>query len=208
MKIGIVGSGNIGGNAARLFVRAGHEVAVSNSRGGQGLDELVKELGDKAHATTIENAAKFGDVVLVAIPFGNFSDLPADAFKGKVVIDAGNYYPERDGKFPQLDRDETTSSELMSSHLKEARLVKGFNTIYFKHLASQGDTSLPLEDRRAIFIAGDDSQAKEIVARLIEEIGFAAVDTGFLHEGGRSQQPGTALYNKDVTAKEAAALLP
>lgn len=196
MKIGIVGSGNIGGNAA-----------LSNSRRGEGLDELVKELGDKAHATTIENAAKFGDVVLVAIPFGKFTDLPADAFKGKVVIDAGNYYPERDGKFPQLDRDENTSSELMSSHLKEARLVKGFNTIYFKHLASQGDTSLPLEDRRAIFIAGDDSQAKEIVARLIEEIGFAAVDTGFLHEGGRSQQPGTAVYNKEVTAKEAAALL-
>jgi len=208
MKIGVVGSGNIGGNAARLFVRAGHEVALSNSRGGEGLDELVKELGDKAHATTIENAAKFGDVVLVAIPFGNFSDLPADAFKGKVVIDTGNYYPERDGKFPQLDRNETTSSELMSAHLKEARLVKGFNTIYFRHLASQGDTSLSLEDRRAIFIAGDDSQAKEIVARLIEEIGFAAVDTGFLHEGGRSQQPGTAIYNKDVTAKEAAALLP
>jgi predicted dinucleotide-binding enzyme len=208
MNIGIVGSGNIGGTAARLFVRAGHEVALSNSRGGEGLEELVKELGGKAHATTIENAAKFGDVVLVAIPFGNFSVLPADAFKGKVVIDTGNYHPERDEKFPQLDQDETTSSELMSSHLKEARLVKGFNTIYFKHLASLGDTSLPLEDRRAIFIAGDDSQAKEIVARLIEEIGFAAVDTGFLHEGGRSQQPGMALYNKEVTAREAAALLP
>ena|ERR1700682_5918050 len=207
MKIGIVGSGNIGANAARLFVRTGHEVALSNSRGGQGLEDLVKELGAKAQATTIEEAARFGDVVLVAIPFGRFSALPADAFKGKVVIDAGNYYPERDGKFAELDQDETTSSELMASHLKEARLVKGFNTIYFKHLASQGDTSLPLENRRAIFIAGDDSKAKEIVARLIEEIGFAAVDTGFLHEGGRSQQPGTAVYNKDVTAKEAAALL-
>jgi len=208
MNIGIVGSGNIGGTAARLFVRAGHVVALSNSRGGEGLEGLVKELGDKAHATTIESAAKFGDVVLVAIPFGKSSELPSDAFKGKVVIDTGNYYPERDGKFPSLDKDETTSSELMSSHLKEARLVKGFNTIYFKHLASLGDTSLPLEDRRAIFIAGDDSQAKEIVARLIEEIGFAAVDTGFLHEGGRSQQPGTALYNKEITAREAAALLP
>jgi Predicted dinucleotide-binding enzymes len=208
MNIGIVGSGNIGGTAARLFVRAGHEVALSNSRGGEGLEELVKELGDKAHATTIENAAKFGDVVLVAIPFGKFSELPADAFKGKVVIDTGNYYPERDGKFPPLDQDKTTSSELMSSHLKEARLVKGFNTIYFKHLASLGDTSLPLEDRRAIFIAGDDSRAKEIVARLIDEIGFAAVDTGFLHEGSRSQQPGMTLHNKEVTAREAAALLP
>ena len=207
MKIGIVGSGSIGANAARLFVRTGHEVALSNSRGGQGLEALVEELGDRSHATTIEDAAKFGEVVLIAIPFDKYRTLPRDAFKGKVVIDAGNYYPERDGKFPELDGDETTSSEMMASHLKEARLVKGFNTIYFKHLASQGDTSLPLEERRAIFIAGDDTKAKEIVARLIEEIGFAAVDTGFLHEGGRSQQPGTAVYNKDVTAKEAAALL-
>ena len=207
MKIGIVGSGSIGANAARLFVRTGHEVALSNSRGGQGLEALVEQLGDRSHATTIEDAAKFGEVVLIAIPFDKYRTLPQDAFKGKVVIDAGNYYPERDGKFPELDGDETTSSEMMASHLKEARLVKGFNTIYFKHLASQGDTSLPLEERRAIFIAGDDTKAKEIVARLIEEIGFAAVDTGFLHEGGRSQQPGTAVYNKDVTTKEAAALL-
>jgi len=207
MKIGIVGSGNIGANAARLFVRAGHEVGLSNSRGGEGLEKLVAELGNKAKATTIEQAADFGELVLIAIPFGKFKTLPEDSFKGKVVIDAGNYYPERDGKFAELDNDQTTSSELMSAHLKEARLVKAFNTIYFKHLATQGNPSLPLEDRRAIFIAGDDSGAKEIVAKLIEELGFAAVDTGFLHEGGRSQQPGTAIYNKDVTAREAAALV-
>src|SRR5258705_1522290 len=204
MKIGIVGSGNIGANAARLFVRAGHEVALSNSRGGEGLETLVAELGGNTKATTIEEAADFGDVILVAIPFGKFKTLPAGGFKGKVVIDAGNYYPERDGKFAELDSDETTSSELMSSHLREARLVKGFNTIYFKHLATQGDTGLPLEDRRAIFIAGDDSGAKEIVANLIEGVGFVAVDTGFLHGGGRGQQPGTAAFNKNVTAKEAA----
>ena len=95
----------------------------------------------------------------------------------------------------------------MSAHLKEARLVKGFNTIWFEHLATQGNQELPLEDRRAIFIAGDDSQAKETVARLIEEVGFAAVDMGFLHEGGGRQQPGTAVYNKELTPKEAAALL-
>ncbi|MDT4968032.1 MAG: 8-hydroxy-5-deazaflavin:NADPH oxidoreductase [Acidobacteriota bacterium] len=206
MKIGIIGSGNIGANAARLFVRAGHEVVLSNSRGGEGLEALVAELGGNARAATIEGAARFGEVLLVAIPFGKYKTLPASAFKGKIVIDAGNYYPERDGKLAELDTDSTTSSELMSEHLKEARLVKGFNTIYFKHLATQGDTSRPLDDRRAIFIAGDDSQAKEVVARLIEEIGFAAVDSGFLREGGRNQQPGTAVYNKDVTAKEAAAL--
>ena len=137
MKIGIIGSGNIGANAARLFVRAGHDVALSNSRGGEGLEELVAELGGNTKATTIEDAARFAEVLLVAIPFGKFRTLPADGFKGKVVIDAGNYYPERDGKIAELDADDTTSSELMSAHLKEARLVKGFNTIYFKHLATR-----------------------------------------------------------------------
>ena len=207
MKIGIIGSANIGANAAGLFVRAGHEVALSNSRGGQGLEALVSELGGKAKAATIEEAARFGEVVLVAIPFGKFRTLPAHAFDGKVVIDTGNYYPQRDGKFAELENEETTSSELLASHLKGARLVKGFNTIWSEHLATQGDTGAALEKRRAIFIAGDDSEAKEIVARLIKEIGFAAVDTGFLHEGGRSQQPGTAVYNKELTAGEAGALL-
>lgn len=207
MKIGIVGSGNIGGTAARLFVEAGHEVALSNSRGPETLTDLVKALGVQAHALTVEEAARFGDVILVAIPLGKYKELPAEAFYGKVVIDAGNYYPERDGHLSELDSGETTSSELMSAHLKGARLVKGFNTIYYMHLASQGDASKALEDRRAIFIAGDDSGAKEIVAKLIEEIGYAAVDTGFLSEGGRLQQPGTPIYNQELSAKQAAELL-
>lgn len=207
MKIGIIGSGNIGATAARLFVKAGHEVALSNSRGGEGLGELLSELGDKARATTIEEAAKFGEVILVAIPLGKYKSLPAAAFDGKVVIDAGNYYPGRDGQIPELDRGETTSSELVSAHLKGARLVKAFNTIYYLHLAEQGDTQLPLESRRAIFIAGDDSGAKETVAKLIEEIGFAAVDTGFLREGGKRQQPDTPVYNKTLNATEAKELL-
>src|SRR2546425_6798176 len=118
MKIGIIGSGNIGANAARLFVRAGHEVALSNSRGGQGLEALVAELGEKSQATTIDDAAKFGEVVLIAIPFGKYRTLSSDAFKGKVVIDAGNYYPERDGRFAEIDSDESTdrkSTRLNSS---------------------------------------------------------------------------------------------
>jgi predicted dinucleotide-binding enzyme len=208
MKIGIIGSGNIGAGAARHFVRAGHEVVLSNSRGGKGLEALVAELGGNAKASTIEEAARFGEVVLVAIPFGKLRTLPAEDLKGKVVIDAGNYYPQRDGKFAELDNDETTSSEVMASHLKGARLVKGFNTIQSEHLANQSDTNLPLDQRRAIFIAGDDSEAKAIVTRLIEEIGFAAVDTGLLHDGGSSQQPGTVVYDKELTAGEARALLP
>src|SRR6187431_2937043 len=167
MRIGIIGSGYIGGNAARLFVRAGHEVALSNSRGGVGLERLVAELGEKAKSTTIEDAARFGDVLLVAIPFGNFRDLPAEAFNGKIVVDAGNYYPERDGDFYKLDSGQTTSSELLAQHLLGARLVKGFNTIWFEHLKTQGNTNLPIEKRRAIFIAGNDAQAKKFVGRLI-----------------------------------------
>lgn len=207
MKIGIIGSGNIGATAARLFARAGHEVTLSNSRGGAGLESLVAELGGRARATGVEEAARFGEVVLVAVPFGKYEALPAAAFDGKVVIDANNYYPQRDGNFAQLDGGETTSSELLASHLKGARLVKGFNTIWFEHLAQQGDARLPKGDRRAIFIAGDDEEAKREVARLVEEIGFAAVDTGSLREGGRQQQVGSPVYNKELTARAAAAVL-
>lgn len=207
MKVGIIGSGNIGATAARLFARAGHEVAISNSRGGVGLESLVAELGARGHATGTEEAARFGDVVLIAIPFGKYETLPAEAFEGKVVIDANNYYPSRDGAFPALDSGETTSSELVASHLKGARLVKGFNTIWFEHLAKQGDASLPVEERRAIFIAGDDEEAKQIVSRLVEEIGFAAVDTGALATGGRRQQVGTPVYNKELNARAATQVL-
>jgi 8-hydroxy-5-deazaflavin:NADPH oxidoreductase len=207
MRIGIVGTGYIGATAARLFVRAGHEVAVSNSRDGAGLEDLVGELGDRAHAASVEDAARFGDVVLVSIPFGRYTELPAASFDGKIVIDTGNYYPDRDGRFAKLDDGESTSSELVAAHLRGARLVKAFNTIYYVHLAEQGDASLPVEKRRAVFVAGDDEDAKRVVSGLVEEIGFAAVDTGSLRDGGALQQPGTAIYNRDVTAEEARALL-
>jgi 8-hydroxy-5-deazaflavin:NADPH oxidoreductase len=207
MKIGIIGAGHIGSNIARLFVKAGHEVAISNSRGPQTLEPLVEELGDNATAVTVEEARDFGDVVLISVPLKNYIDLPTEGWEGKIVIDTGNYYPDRDGRIKELDEGTTTSSELVEKHLLGARYVKGFNTIWFEHLKTGGNTDLPLEDRRAIFIAGDDSEAKAVVAKLIEDIGFAAVDTGFLHDGGLLQQPGSEIYNKDLTAKEAADIL-
>lgn len=207
MKIGIIGAGNIGGTAAKLFIEAGHEIAIANSRGADTLRDLVAELGDRARAAEVEEAAAFGEIVLVSIPFGNYRELPENVFEGKIVIDSNNYYPERDGLYSELDGGKTTSSELLGNHLKGARIVKGFNTIWFEHLKTQGAKDSPLEKRRVIFIAGDDSKAKETVAKLIEEIGFAAVDTGFLRSGGRLQQPGAAVYNKTLTAHEAAALL-
>ena len=207
MKIGIIGAGNIGSTAAKLFVKAGHEVAISNSRGPETLDALAAELGDNAEASTVENARDFGDIVFISIPLGKYTALPTAGWENKIVIDSNNYYPERDGQFAELDSGETTSSELLENHLPGARIVKGFNTIWFEHLKTQGDTSLPLAKRRALFIAGDDSQAKGTVAKLIEDIGYAAVDGGFLHEGGKAQQPGSTIYGMELTAAEAAKTL-
>jgi predicted dinucleotide-binding enzyme len=207
MKIGIIGAGNIGANAAKLFVKAGHEIAVANSRGAATLTDLVAELGENARALSIEEAANFGEIVFVSIPFGKYKTLPADAFTGKIVIDSNNYYPDRDGNFKELDEIKTTSSEMLAEHLRGARVVKAFNTIWFEHLKTQGDVNLPVEERRAIFIAGDDAEAKKTVAGLIEEIGFAAVDTGDLRDGGAAQQPESAIYNRNLTEREAQAFL-
>src|SRR5262245_33923471 len=101
MRIGVVGSGRIGATFARLAAAAGHEVAVSNSRGPESLAGLAAELG--ARAATVQDAASFGEVVLVAIPFHAYDGLPADAFAGKIVIDANNYYAGRDGPNAALE---------------------------------------------------------------------------------------------------------
>lgn len=207
MKIGVIGAGYIGASSAKLFTEAGHEVAIANSRGPETLADVVKEIGSNIKAVTVEEAAKFGDIVMVSIPLGRYKELPAEAFDGKIVIDTNNYYPSRDGQIAGLDENKTTSSEMLAEHLKGAKIVKGFNTIWYEHLKTQGDKDLPREERRAIFIAGDDAEAKDAVAKLINEIGFAAVDTGDLRDGGASQQPGTAIYNRDITAREAEALL-
>ena len=207
MKIGIIGAGDIGSNAAKLFAGAGHEIAIANSRGPETLQDLTKELGGNARAVTTEEAADFGEIVMVSIPLGRIDELPAEGFDGKIVIDTNNYYPERDGEIEELDSDDTTSSELLQKHLRGARIVKAFNTIWFEHLKTQGDTNLPLEQRRVIFVAGDDQDAKKTVSTLIEEIGFAAYDTGTLAEGGRTQQPDTAIYNRNLTLSEAGAIL-
>jgi predicted dinucleotide-binding enzyme len=207
MKIGFIGAGHIGATAAKLFAAAGHEVVISNSRGPETLKDLAGELGENVRAVSAPEAAGFGDVVFVSIPFGKYKGLPAEALDGKLVIDSNNYYPDRDGNYAELDEGKTTSSELLAGHLKGARVVKAFNTIWFEHLKIQGNTDLPPEDRRVIFIAGDDERAKETVAKLIDDIGFAAVDTGNLGEGGRRQQPGSAVYNKILKPEEAETIL-
>jgi predicted dinucleotide-binding enzyme len=205
MKIGIIGSGQIGGTLAKLFAGHGHEVAIANSRGPESLSELVAEAGDGARAATVEDAARFADLVVVALPVHAYSDLPKQAFQGKVVVDTGNYYEARDGRIDELEKDETTSTELLGGALPESRPVKAFNTMYFQTLAAEGRPGSLRERRLALFLAGDDQEAKRVVADLIEELGFAAVDSGSLADGGRRQQPGGSLYNTPLLAPDAEA---
>jgi 8-hydroxy-5-deazaflavin:NADPH oxidoreductase len=203
VKVGIIGAGNIGATTARLFAEAGHEVVVSNSRGPETLSDVVQEIGGRVQAVTIEEAADFGEVVLEAIPFGRYKGLPADRLAGKIVIDASNYYPGRDGN---IDLEGLTSTGLLARHLAESRVVKAFNTMFYETLASGGRTDAAVEDRLVLFVAGDDAEAKSIVSDLIEQIGFAPVDTGSLNDSGK-QEPGAPLYNTPMTPDQAREML-
>jgi len=197
VNIGIIGAGNIGANAALLFANAGHSVAISNSRGPESLTAQVGEIGGDTRAATVEDAASFGEVVLVAIPFWRYETLPSARLAGKVVIDATNYYVGRDGR---IDFGDLTSSEVVALYLPDARVVKAFNTMYYETLRTEGNPSDG--HRLVLFVAGDDDEAKAVVSGLIEEIGFEPIDTGSLRDGGRKQQPGTPIYNNPMTAEQ------
>lgn len=203
MRIGIVGAGHIGGTAATLFVRAGHQVAVSNSRGPESLVSLVASLGPNAGAASPSEAVRFGEAILLAIPWRKMEELPAaDLFAGKIAIDAMNPYSAT-GRV--MDLGDGTSSEQVAKRIPNARLVKAFNTIGWKTL--ERGSRPPSEDRLAIFLAGDDAEAKAVVAKLIEDIGFAPFDTGSLREGGRRQEPGSPIYGRPMTVKQARDIL-
>ncbi len=202
MKISIIGSGNIGGTAGRFWSKDGHEIMFS-SRHPEDLAQLVAQAGPTAQTGTPEQAAAWGEVVLVAIPFGKYETLPAAQLAGKIAIDATNYYPQRDG---QIAMHGGTSSELIARHLPGARLVKAFNTMRSETLRTQGRTDATA-DRLVLFLAGDDPDAKQVVAQLITEIGFAPLDTGTPREGGQRQQPDSPIYNQPMTVVEAQPIL-
>lgn len=185
--IGLIGSGNIGGTVARLAVAAGHSVVLSNSRGPETLKDLVDELGPNARAGTAAEAATAGDIVVVTVPLKAYRDVPAEPLVGKVVIDTNNYYPERDGVFPELEDGSTTTGELLQQHLAAAHVVKGFNNIYFPHLAALGRPA-GAPDRSALPIAGDNAAAKQAVTEFLDSLGYDAVDVGPLAENRRTQR--------------------
>jgi len=199
MKIGIIGVGQIGSTLTRRLTELGHDVFVANSRGPGSLVGFAKETGAKP--VMAREAARAGEVVVVTIPEGKIPDLPKDLFAGVpedvVVIDTGNYYPrERDGRIDEIEAG--TAESRWVEHQLGRPVVKAFNNIYAEHLLRRGSPA-GSPGRIALPVAADDRHAKEVVMRLIDELGFDAVDAGGLDESWR-QQPGTAVYTADFDA--------
>lgn len=190
MKIGVIGAGFVGQAIGKLAVRAGHEVVVSNSRGPETLFSLPAMTGCKIG--TAAEAAAFGDIVVVAVPLLAYRAIPVEPLAGKIVIDTMNYYPQRDGQIAELDRKETTTSELLARHLPASRIVKAFNAVRMVDLEPDSRPAGSPE-RRALPIAADDAAAKAIVAKLYDAFGYDAVDVGGLSDSWRFQR-GTPVY--------------
>lgn len=201
MKISIIGSGHVGGTLARLFVKEGHEVALVNSRGPASLKTFADELGPHLHPLkNIEEVIAFSDLIILSIHWRILDSLPVFNARGKIIVDTTNPY-KSDGSFYDLG-DDIPSSKVME-HFTGGVIVKAFNTIWFKHLAENGNKDLPIAERRVIPVASDDSGAKSKVSRLIEEIGFGPLDTGSLKTGTGFQNIQGPLYNKELTVQEA-----
>jgi 8-hydroxy-5-deazaflavin:NADPH oxidoreductase len=198
MKIGIIGAGEIGGTLTRRFTALGHDVSVANSRGPETLADLARETGAKT--VTVPDAARAGELVIVTIPQGKIPNLPKDLFVGVpddvVIVDTGNYYPQRDGRIGCIE-DGMTESRWVANQLGRS-VVKAFNTMNYKRLLERGRPK-GTPGRIALPVAGDDQRAKQVVMRLVDELGFDTVDDGGLDDSWR-QQPGTPVYDVDRDA--------
>ncbi|MDI9932931.1 NAD(P)-binding domain-containing protein [Rhodococcus sp. IEGM 1354] len=201
MKIGIIGSGFIGGTLVRRLTALGHEVRFSNSRDPETLAELASETGSTA--VWAADAAQDADLVILSIPQKNVPDLAAGIAgarkPGAPIIETNNYYPQqRDGSIEDIEGG-TPESVWVSQQLGEP-VIKAFNGIYWKHLLKKG-VPAGTDGRIALPIAGDDAESKKLVFSVIDELGFDPVDAGSLAESWR-QQPGSPVYGKDFGVDE------
>lgn len=203
MDVGIIGSGNIGSALARNLKARGHHVLIANSRGPSTLAEFAAETG--VVAATVAQAAQAADLVIIAIPQLAVTQLPLDVLRANraVVVDAGNYYPTRDGVVAQVEAG-ATDSEWIASVLGRP-VIKAFNNILAESLAERGNRG-GTGERIALSVAGDNENDKQLVQGVIRELGFDAVDGGALSESWR-QQPGTPAYCKDLNASQLEAAL-
>jgi 8-hydroxy-5-deazaflavin:NADPH oxidoreductase len=204
VRIGIIGAGKIGGTLATLWVKAGHEVLIS-SRHPDELKPLAQSLGPRCHVGTPHEAAVFGDVVLISIPYGALpqvgKDLQAE-LAGKIVLDTGNPYPERDGAMA-LEARRKGTGVASAEFLPGVRLVRAFNAINYKSLQSEAHRT---GEAVAIPLAGDDSHALAVASQLVTDAGFEPVVVGPL-SSAKLFDVGSPVYVQLLTAKELRARL-
>jgi 8-hydroxy-5-deazaflavin:NADPH oxidoreductase len=183
-SVGILGAGEIGSALGELLAKAGHEVMLS-SRDPKARAQQANALG--CRIGTLAEAAAFGQIVIAALPLNALHEIPASALAGKVVVDTMNYYPPRDGAMAEFDEYRTTTSEHVARRLSGARVVKAFNAILAYDLPREERP--PIEDgRRALPVAGDDGEAKALVAALHAQLDFDVLDAGSLADSWRFER--------------------
>jgi len=201
MRIGIVGAGMIGSTLAKLWVEAGHDVRVA-SRHPDELKPLVEQLGTRASAGTPQEAATFGDVVMLTVPLKAVPEVAHDlapALSGKIVLDTGNSYERRDGAAArEASAHPRGSAGWAAAMFPGSRWVKAFNTVYFKTLESEAHRN---GDKVGIPLAGDDPDALETAAALVRDAGFDPVVVGALARG-KEFEPDTKPYNTGMSGQE------
>jgi predicted dinucleotide-binding enzyme len=198
-RIGVIGSGHIGGTIGGLWVKKGHSVFFS-SRHPEELKGMIAKLGSLAKAGTVEEAAAFGDVLFIAVPYGAVPQIGKDysaKMKGKVMLDACNAVSTRDGAIAD-EVEQNGIGVTTQKYFPGVRIVRAFNTMSYMVFAREANRPDP---KLAIPIAGDDPQAVQIAAALVRDAGFDPVTVGTLADARRFQrgQPG---YGQQVSAAE------